>query len=173
VTTIRCRSAPGRRGRRRERGARALNGAPEVLLSVDYQDPPARRVCSRLAEPFSGFLASEPAVFKQPDRRSVRRSLRLRREQNPPTSGTPVEPHLILPRTFPIGRHPPSGPIVDDILEGRISSFTGIDFVPNLLWSADPVLPGGASTGLEGDFGFRPAASIQTAENARSGMKSS
>jgi hypothetical protein len=136
-----------------ERGARPSNGAPDMLQlgrqnpdgSPDYHGWPDRY----------GFLPSSQAVFNPIGGTSDDLCVR---NPTPPPSCTPASLADILKFDVPIAdvlAFPPQ-PITSPLaIEGADSSFTGIDFAPDVFVTG-PVRPSAVLYTLEGDFGFSP-----------------
>src|SRR6516164_7325006 len=78
--------------------------------------------------------------------------------QSPPNKPFPACIPDVLANDVPIAdvlAFPPQTITSPLAIDGADSSFTGIDFTPNV-FVTDPVRPGAALYSLEGDFGFSP-----------------
>jgi hypothetical protein len=137
-----------------ERGARPTNNVPDVIQlarqnpdgSADYHGWPDR----------FGFLPSSQAVYNPIGGTSD--DLCVPDPTNPPSGCTPASQQQILTEDVPIANvlaFPPQQITAPLAIEGADSSFTGIDFVPDV-FVAGPVQPGAVLYTLEGDFGFSP-----------------
>jgi hypothetical protein len=136
-----------------ERGARPSNGAPDVL-SLGRQNPNGSPDYHGWPDRY-GFLPSSQAVFNPIGGTSDDLCVK---NPTPPPSCTPASLANILKFDVPITdvlAFPPQ-PITSPLaIEGADSSFTGIDFVPDVFVTG-PVRPGAVLYSLEGDFGFSP-----------------
>jgi hypothetical protein len=136
-----------------ERGARPSNGAPDVL-QLGRQNPDGSPDYHGWPDRF-GFLPSSQAVFNPVGGLSDDLCVPAI-PPNPPVACTAASLANIQKFDVPVANvlaFPPQ-PITSPLaIEGADSSFTGIDFVPDVFVKG-PVSPGAALYSLEGDFGF-------------------
>jgi glucose/arabinose dehydrogenase len=138
-----------------ERGARPSNGAPEEL-SIDAQNPDGSPNYHGWPDRY-GFLPSSQAVFNPVG--GPGDDLCVPDPTNLPSMCTAASLAQILTEQVPIRdvlAFPPQQITSPLAIEAADSSFTGIDFVPDV-FVGGPVQPGAALYTLEGDFGFSAA----------------
>jgi hypothetical protein len=138
-----------------ERGARPSSGAPESL-SLDAQNPDGSPVFHGWPDRY-GFLPTSQAVFNPVG--GPGDDLCVPDPTNLPSMCTPASLQKILTEDVPIRdvlAFPPQQITSPIAIEAADSSFTGIDFVPDV-FVGGPVEPGAALYSLEGDFGFSAA----------------
>jgi hypothetical protein len=138
-----------------ERGARPSSGAPEEL-SIDAQNPDGSPNYHGWPDRY-GFLPSSQAVFNPVG--GPGDDLCVPDPTNLPSMCTAASLAQILTEQVPIRdvlAFPPQQITSPLAIEAADSSFTGIDFVPDV-FVGGPVQPGAALYTLEGDFGFSAA----------------